>query len=327
MKSAGWLLLLAACAPAPAIDLPPPPPPADVLIEDSGTAVDSGSPVPDAGVATPDAGTAFDGGAIVAERPYRLHVPPNLDKTKPLPLVVLFHGYGSDSVQQDAYFGLSNLADQKGFLLALPDGTRNSTGLRFWNATDGCCNFYKQSVDDVLYFRAIVADVQSRYAVDPRRVFVVGHSNGAFMSHRLACEASEQIAAIVSLAGAQWKDPAKCQPSKPVAILEVHGDADATIHYDGGVVDDPIGPPGGPYPSARETVAQWAVLEGCSGALAPTGTRKDLVWTLGGSETRVEAYAGCAVELWTIEGGPHVPAFGSEWGPAIWQFLSAHAKP
>ena len=64
----------------------------------------------------------------------------------------------------------------------------------------------------VAYLRAIIRDVMARYPVDRRRVFVVGHSNGGFMAYRMACEASDLVTGVVSLAGATWKDPARCRP-------------------------------------------------------------------------------------------------------------------
>src|SRR5258706_3929439 len=83
----------------------------------------------------------------------------------------------------------------------------------------------------------------------------MGHSNGGFMSHRLACDAP-RIAAIVSLAGAVWNDPSKCKPAGPVSILEVHGNADLTINYNGGQKK------GYTYPPAHTTVATWAGKNG-----------------------------------------------------------------
>ena len=93
--------------------------------------------------------------------------------------------------------------------------------------------------------------------MDPKRIYLVGHSNGAFMSHRMACDDAGQIAAIVSLAGATFQDATKCKPSEPVSILDIHGDADDTVLYDGGTVNDP-------YPSEMETLAHWQVYDKCA---------------------------------------------------------------
>ena len=44
------------------------------------------------------------------------------------------------------------------------------------------------------------------------------------------------------------------------------------------------------------------------------------------SETRVEAYPGCPVELWTVQGGPHQPALTADWAEPVWAFFAAHPK-
>ena len=155
----------------------------------------------------PAAASVADGGpaSVVAARPYLLTVPQGDPKT-PLPLVLVLHGYGSTGKRHDDAWGFSALGLREGFLVAAPDGTVDPRGNRFWNATDACCNFYGSTVDDVAYIRALLDDVAARTPVDPKRVFVVGHSNGGFFAHRLACDMPERIAAVVSLAGAQWMD-------------------------------------------------------------------------------------------------------------------------
>ncbi|MEO7094385.1 MAG: alpha/beta fold hydrolase, partial [Polyangiales bacterium] len=188
--------------------------------EDSGALPDEGAADVSNDGATIDGGSdvATDGG-LVSARPYDAKVPSGYDKTKPTPLVILLHGYGASGAIQEGYFKLGAVADEKTFLLATPDGTLDGSGKRFWDASDACCNFTKTKVDDVAYVAAIIDDMSAKYNVDPKRVYLVGHSNGGFMSHRAACELSPRIAAIVSLAGAQWKNAAKCAPTSPVSIL------------------------------------------------------------------------------------------------------------
>src|SRR5262245_21474314 len=118
---------------------------------------------------------------LLLERPFRLEVPPGRDPSVPAPLLILLHGFTFDSTWVDGYFALREPALARGFLVAIPDGTESSAGLRFWNATDGCCNQKDDKVDDVAYLRAIIRDTRVRHGIDPKRVFLVGHSNGAFM--------------------------------------------------------------------------------------------------------------------------------------------------
>ncbi len=293
-------------------------------LEDVAALIDARAPAPDGGGAPSD--VAPDGPDLVARRPYRMKVPGGYDGTAAVPLLVLFHGYGGTGMSQDSYFRLSALADARTFLLATPDGTVDSSGRRFWSATDACCNFAGAPVDDVAYFNAIVDDAQSRYKVDGKRIFVVGFSNGGFMAHRLACDAAPRIAGIVSLAGAAWQDGTRCAPSEAVAVLQVHGQADATVLYAGGRFSASTPP----YPGAVETVTGWAERNRCGSALTPTGATLDLDTALAGAETDVARFEGCAagaaVELWTIRNGAHVPVLGAHWAPAIYDFLSAHPK-
>jgi polyhydroxybutyrate depolymerase len=292
--------------------------------------------MPDASVATtPDlsqpgvvrdmAASNLDGSgaSLIAQRPYPLHVPPGYDKNTPTPLVILLHGYSASGALQEAYFKLTPVADAHNFLYATPDGTVDQTGQHFWNADDACCDLYHVDVDDVAYINAIIDDVEQKYNVDEKRVFLVGHSNGAFMSHRMACDSAPRIAAIAALAGEVWNDMSKCKPADHVSVLQVHGTADAVIAYNGGQIA------GVTYPSSAMTVAFWAQQEGCN----PVGEMEsplDLESTLPGSETTVEKFSNCIsgdVEFWSIVGGSHVPSLQPTWGEMIWSYLSTHPKP
>ena len=277
---------------------------------------------------TGDAGASV--AALVAARPYVLVVPTSYDASKPTPLLIMMHGYGFDGAYEETYMGLTATAQAHGFLYAYGNGTVNpANGLRYWNATDACCDFVDNPVDDVAYIDAIRADVASKYNVDPKRFFLVGHSNGGFMAHRYSCDHAEQVAAIVSLAGAVWNDPSKCQPSEPVAIAEVHGDADDMIDYNGGTTMDQAGVVH-TYPSAPTTVATWSVKDSCPSSPSDGGTiTVDRVLPPG--NTQIERYTSCAqttdAELWTIHGGAHIPELTSSWGEQVWGFLSVHPKP
>jgi polyhydroxybutyrate depolymerase len=271
-----------------------------------------------------ESGTPYVPSPLITARPFSEVVPTGYQPGTPTPLVVLLHGYGASGLLQEIYFGLGDLAEARTFLLAYPDGTVDSTGSRFWNATDACCDFDHTGVDDVAYVTAVIDDMSARFTVDPRRVYLVGHSNGAFMSYRMACDRAPRIAAIVGLAGATWADPARCAPAEPVAILHVHGDADTDVIYTGSVIAGDV------YPGAQESVALWAGYDGCSPDLTSAGPNRDLVTNVDGAETEVAEHAGCAggaaVELWTIHGAGHIPMFQSDWAATIFDWLLAHPK-
>ena len=140
-------------------------------------------------------------GSLLVERPYRVQLPARVDPARPLPVVVLLHGLGATAAWQSDYFLLGPLADAKGFLLALPDGTRGAGADRFWNGTDACCDFDGLGVDDVRYLDALLDDVSAHHRVDPKRVYLIGFSNGGFMAHRFACERAARVAGFASEAG------------------------------------------------------------------------------------------------------------------------------
>jgi polyhydroxybutyrate depolymerase len=149
------------------------------------------------------------------------------------------------------------------------------------------------------------------------------------MAYRMACERSELVAAVVSLAGAGFgkgSDDAPCQPTSAVSVVQIHGDSDNIILYQGGRFQPSVSS----YPSAHATVADWAAFNHCGGPLSDTGQRLELSSDIGGSETRVERYTHCeqgAVELWTIEGGGHVPTLSPLFAPTVLAFFRSHPKP
>lgn len=253
-----------------------------------------------------------------ADRPYEVNVPSGYDAATPAPLVILLHGYGASGALQELYFKLGPQAEARGFLYVHPDATLNRLGDPAWNATDACCR--DDDVDDSGYIMHIIDEVSATYNVDQQRIFLVGHSNGGFMSYRMACEHADRIAAIVSLAGATFLDAADCAPSEPVSVLQIHGTDDGTIEYDGG--STPIGE----YPAAKTTVVTWSEYNGCSN---PSDVPENLdLDSSSGAETQRFKWLDCpvdgAVELWTIEDGPHIPPLNADFAPTIIDWLFAH---
>jgi len=256
------------------------------------------------------------GERTVLGRPYCVHVP--AAPRAGLPVVLLLHGYTSSGGAESRYFDLDSAVERRSFILVKPDGTFDSMGQRYWNAGR---HLSANSPDDMTYLSALLEDVVATFGADVTRLFVVGHSNGAFMANRLACERSQRIAAIVSLAGAV--DPDKCQPAQPVSVLTVHGSADALIHYAGGAAGFL-----GSYASAEATLAFWAKADGCTGART-AGKSLHLTCSSTEAETAVSSYSGCpagvAVQHWRLDGVGHIPDFAlPAWPDAVLDFLFAH---
>jgi polyhydroxybutyrate depolymerase len=233
-----------------------------------------------------------------------------------LALVLALAGYGVTGEEMLREPGLGPgfgvLPGMDDVIVAAPDGSIHPVlGARFWNATDACCGFESQfgpQVDDVDYLTRLTDTLLSRYPVDARRVYVIGHSNGGMMAHRLACDAPERYASFVAMAGNTYYSIADCGLDQQINLLQIQGTADPVNLLDGGVF--PLGD--APYPSTIGTVERVAELVGCHGHLVRKG-RLDLESRLfsGDSrrETQVSGYTGCrgaTIDLWLIEGGGHL---------------------
>ncbi len=262
------------------------------------------------------------------ERPVELRVPDGYDGSEALPLIVVLHGYGATGLLQYAYSRLGELVNDQNVLVMAPDGLTDPMGNQYWNATAACCDFEPSGVDDASYILGLINEVSRVYEVDPKRVHLWGHSNGGFMAYRMACDHADVIASIVSLAGAMHLDPADCSPSEPVNILQIQGDADATILYEGGMLCLSAECR---YPSTEASVDQWAIANGCASDRTTSPTRVDLDNTVDGDETRIEQQDGCPaggnVELWVVEGGGHIPVLRSNFDDLNWEWFQANPKP
>lgn len=157
-----------------------------------------------------------------AERSYVLHVPAQVG-SRPLPLLLAFHGGGGNARGFQRYAGLDPLAERDGFLVAYPNGSHRFFGERLlsWNAGD-CCGFASEAgVDDVGFALAVIEDVARLTPVDRLRVYATGHSNGAMLTYRLAAEASDRIAAIAPVAAAPAIEP--CAAGSEVRLWKLSG--------------------------------------------------------------------------------------------------------
>jgi len=230
----------------------------------------------------------------VPGRGYRILSPKQLEEGRKLPALVVLHAFDTSAQTQAGYFDVDRVFLSRSFFVVLPEGKIDPDGHRFWNATDACCDQHGARPDDVGYLDAVLDDALARYPIDPSRVFFTGVSNGGFMAQRYACDRAERVRGFASVSGALWEDLAKCAPSKPVAALLIHGDADEIVRYDGGT--SLIGT-SARYPAAPVAAQFWATRAGAT-ARATTRLTED---------TEAQTFTGgtAPVELWTLRGGGH----------------------
>ncbi len=260
------------------------------------------------------------------DRPAKLITPFGYKDSKSYPLVVLLHGVRTTAEQTDLWLGLTRVNDRANFLLLMPNGSKDSTGNRFWNATTECCDDENSGVDDASYLADIISEAKSRFAVDPARVYVIGHSNGGYMAYTLACSYPELVRGVVSIAGSTFVNAAECKNPQPLNILQIHGDQDSTVPFDGN----------GRSPGAIATTQRWVDINQCQ-SKTEAADALDLVrvkWELGVNsqgqpglngdfldfvtldfkkETDTTVWSNCTgdskVGLWKVKGSNHVPSF------------------
>lgn len=189
--------------------------------------------------------------AIITEqangRPMILYVPDHWSSDASVhagrALVVVLHGgMGNASRIEDrgaeAGLNMDAVAAANGFMVAYLNGTSatRALGANFlaWNAGGGCCGQPAlNAVDDIGYIESVTAGLVSRFQLDPKRLFVMGHSNGAMMSQLLMCK-STTFSAAVAISGPLNLASGTCAAAPGKRILAIHGSADDNVPVDGG---------------------------------------------------------------------------------------------
>jgi polyhydroxybutyrate depolymerase len=252
-------------------------------------------------------------------RGFRVYVPEGRVGERGLPMVMMFHGGGGSIDGAVNMTGLDRTADAYGFIVVYPAGTGpHPDHFLTWNAGDCCGSAAEKNVDDVGFVSKIIDFMIQNYHVDETRIYATGHSNGAQMCYRLACELSDRLAAIAANASEGVFEP--CRPAHAVPILHIHGTKDNCAKYDGGECGGcfqeffrglgiPMKDKTWACDSVEAAVRKWAERNGCE------PTRETML--VKGALT-CERYphpsSGADVELCTIQGGGHVWP-GGEYGP------------
>lgn len=201
------------------------------------------------------------------DRKFVLHVPRSYDGSRAVPLLLSFHGGGgwAEFQADDERYGQIGASEREGFIVAFPNGYSRGPGgkLATWNA-GGCCGPAKEKdVDDVGFARAVVAAVEAGYRIDRDQVFATGFSNGAMLTHRLACEAADVFRAIAPVAGTD--NTQRCQPARPVSVLVIHARNDDHNRFEGGVGEKSVDRGNmAASTSVPETVSRWIGRNACS---------------------------------------------------------------
>jgi poly(3-hydroxybutyrate) depolymerase len=119
-------------------------------------------------------------------RAYYLYVPPTVKAASPAPLIVMLHGSGR--VGMSLVEKWKDLAKKEGVIIVGPD----SLDTRSWNMPQ----------DGPDYLRDLVEELKTKYPINPRRVYLFGHSGGAIFALMMSLMESQYFAACAIHAGA-----------------------------------------------------------------------------------------------------------------------------
>jgi polyhydroxybutyrate depolymerase len=241
-------------------------------------------------------------------REYLVHIPRRY-RGQPMPLLVALHGGGGDADLEadDSKYKLISKSEQAGFIAMFPNGYSRLVSGTFatWNSGRCCGAAQKQNVDDVGFIRAAIARVERQAAIDSRRVFATGMSNGGMMTWRLACEAPE-IRAIAPVEGTD--NTPSCKPARPVPVIEFHALDDDRVLFNGGSGFKSIAQVD--FTSVPATIAKWVAIDHASlvakRVLSVPGAHCDL---------HAAGPGGAPVELCVTDTGGHSwPGGGDQQG-------------
>ena len=272
---AGTALMLAGCTG---------PPSSDSSTKTSVGATGSGSsgcgPRMGTGAVTPGTtqNRTLSIGAVTGS--YRLTVPHSYRPGSPMPLVLLFYGFGSDPLQFLALTHLPSKASSDGYLVAVPQAQGSE-----WQ--------FSGQGTDAAFVNRLLQEIDGSYCIDQHRVFAAGFSAGAAFTLFYTCTHQAQIAAIVTVA---VEFQLGC--TRPVSILAFHGTEDPLVPYQDGAVG--LSLPGVKVRGTELNMADWAGLDHCRST--PKRTRV-------GSQVIKQQWSGCidgtSVELYSVLGGGH----------------------
>jgi polyhydroxybutyrate depolymerase len=275
------------------------------------------------------------------EREYVLYVPQELPSKQAVPLVFVLHGGSGTAAGMIGLSGFNQVADREKCLVVYPQGIGKG-----WN--DGrittVSQAHRDKIDELAFFDELLKHLSSQHPIDPKRVYVTGISNGGIMTHTLAANRSEKIAAIATVVGG-IAEPVneQFQPDHPVSVLIIQGSDDRLVPYQGGKISGGDGKDRGSVIATEQTVKLWVKANGCKDKskkeMLADRDPKDACRTEASIWT--EGRDGSEVWLYRIQGGGHTwpdgPAylpkflvgkvthdFGSE---AIWDFFQKHPKP
>ena len=159
------------------------------------------------------------------KRSFYLFAPDSVKSGTPAPLIVLLHGSGHNGLSLVDKW--KDFAAKEAIIIVGPDSMDPSR--------------WASPVDGPEFLHDLVESIKSKYTIDPRRVYLFGHSGGAVFALYMSLFESQYFAATVVHAGAlHQRDPAisLAKRKTPIAIFVGTRDAFFPLEEVRGTRDD-----------------------------------------------------------------------------------------
>jgi polyhydroxybutyrate depolymerase len=232
-------------------------------------------------------------------RSFTIRMPSAVRDEGPMPLVLVLHGNGPTACGQMMrdWTTFDSQADAWGFAIAYPDGHSGS-----WADGRGVTRAEAAGVDDVEFLREVIDWSQRRCGTAADRTVAAGMSNGAFMAHRLALEASDQVAVLAAVSGGLPMSLEDIEPTHAVSAMLIHGTADMITPIGRGFSRHrgPGGRRRGATLSLQETADHWRAVNRCR-----PGSEETLTTEFSSRTRAIGGVGGTQVLAWTVFGGGH----------------------
>jgi polyhydroxybutyrate depolymerase len=182
----------------------------------------------------------------------------------PLPVVLVFHGGGGGADwMANRSVDLTRTLSGAGYITVYMNGStkRRTEKLRTWNAVHCCAYAARAKINEAAYADAVIEALDKRFDIDRTRIFLMGHSNGAMLSYRLAGQMKTTPRAIAPMSGAIFAD----QPDVPdrTSIFMYHAVDDEVLSYDGNPEDKAERWRTAPHVGFLKAEEKFAALKDC----------------------------------------------------------------
>jgi polyhydroxybutyrate depolymerase len=233
-------------------------------------------------------------------RTYQIHLPPSWMPGASGPVVIALHGMLQSAGGMESYLGMERVADREGFAVVYPHGLGNA-----WK--DGRApalrmTFWSPPGDDVEFLSELVRTLVDQRIADPSRVYLMGLSNGGYMTYRMACERPELFAAFATLSATVPSTYVhSCRPHHAVPVLMMNGTADMVVPFYGNGLPGQMS-----LLPVIDTAKLFAKLNGCE---KPAETAVPRRSSMEATSVTLIYWSNCrdqsAVVLFRVNGGGH----------------------